>query len=481
MNGGILVDASLFKSQTREFDLSDVPVTGTVPGWLSGELFRNGPAIFEQGPDHMHHFFDGYAMLHRFSFQNGAVAYRSRILESEEYKNDTKLGRIAGNEWGTAAWYSGSILKRLKNLVHPAVVDNTNVALGIIGGKYVALSDFSNMIAFDPETLKTYGDIHFTDKFGNRLMGSAAHSSVDPVTGEIFNALSRFGPHGDVSVYRIAPGAADKREVIATIPAKKHTYFHSFALTPGYFIFIEMPLELELSRLIAGQLRGISLAECYEWRPGNGTKFHIVSRNDGTVTTLSTGAFFVFHTVNAFEEGGKIIIDLSAYPDASIMTEFFFDRLLKFGLGRKSSAHLQRFTLDPRSGTVASEVICGDETFDLPRINRNVAGKKYRYAYGLGMPKETGGDFVTRILKIDVTRGTSTAWQAEQAFPGEPVFVARPGGTGEDDGCVLSFVFDGRTKTSFLLILDGTTMKELGRAVLPHHVPFGLHGIFVER
>lgn len=311
--GGIRVDTELFRSQTREFDISDVPVTGKVPGWLSGELYRNGPAIFEQGPDHMRHFFDGYAMLHRFSFHNGAVAYKSRILGSSEYVHDTILGKVAGNEWGTAAWYSGSFMARLANLFHPSIVDNANVTINIVDGKYVACSDFSNMVAFDPLTLKTHGDIHFNDTFGDTLMGSAAHSSVDPVTGEIFNALSRFGPSGEVLVYRIAPGAGDKREIIASFRTEKQTYFHSFALTPGYFIFIEMPFQLDLSRLIAGQLRGISLAESYEWRPEKGTKFHIVSRKDGKVTTLTTGAFFVFHTVNAFEEGRKIIIDLSAY------------------------------------------------------------------------------------------------------------------------------------------------------------------------
>ena len=475
------MDAALFRSQTHEFDISEVPVTGTVPGWLSGELFRNGPAIFEQGPDRMRHFFDGYAMLHRFSIHNGAVAYKNRILKSSEYINDTKLGRIAGNEWGTAAWYSGSFVDRFMSVLHPAVIDNTNVNLITIAGKYLSISDFSTMVEFDPGNLETRGVVHFTDIFGNALMGSAAHPSVDPITGDIFNALTRFGPDGNINVFRISPDAVDKRELVATIPLKERTYFHSFALTPGYFVFIEQPFDLSLSRLIAGQLRGKSLAECYEWQPERGTKFRAVNRKDGTVTTLETSAFFVFHTVNAFEEDGKIVIDLAGYSDPGIVTEFFFDHLLKSGLGRKSAANLLRFTLDLNNRRVGSQVICGEETFELPRINRNVAGKPYQYAYGLGMPDSPGADFFTRILKIDVNQGTSISWHETEAYPGEPVFVARPGGTGEDDGCILSFVFDGRTKTSFLLILDAKTLDELARAVLPHHVPFGLHGIFVER
>ena len=474
------MDDALFTTQDREYDLSEVPVRGTVPGWLSGSLFRNGPAVFEQGPDRMRHFFDGYAMLHRFSFGEGTVSYRSRILETEEYENDRKLGRIAGNEWGTAAWYTAGILTRLSNLFDPAPVDNTNVTIVLVGGRYVALSDFSTMVPFDPDTLRSCGHLHFTDRYGDRFMAGAAHPSADPDTGDLFDALSPFGPSGDVAIYRIAHDAPDRREILARIRTKKQTYFHSFGLTPGYFIFIEMPYELDILRLVTGQLRGIPLAECYDWKPENGTRFHVVGRKDGSVTTFLTDAFFVFHTVNAFEEGGKIVLDISAYPDASINTDFFLDHLLTKGLSRKSAARLTRFTLDPGSGTAERTVICPGETFDLPRISRKVAGKAYRYAYGLGMPDVPGTDFPTRILKIDLTRGTGTAWEADKAYPGEPVFVARPGGAEEDDGVVLSLAYDGRSGTSFLLILDGGTMTEVARAVLPHRVPFGLHGIFVE-
>ncbi len=474
------MDAALFKTQDKEYDLSVVPVQGSVPGWLSGSLFRNGPAVFGQGPDRMRHFFDGYAMLHRFSFRDGAVSYRSRILETAEYTNDRKHWRIAGNEWGTAAWYTAGILTRLSNLFAPAPVDNTNVNIALIGRKYVALSDFSTMVRFDPDTLRSCGHLHFEDRYGDRFMAGAAHPSADPDTGDLFDALSPFGPSGDVALYRIAHDAPGKREIIARIRTKKQTYFHSFGLTPVYFIFIEMPYELDILRLITGQLRGIPLAECYDWHPQNGTKFHVVSRKDGTVTTFSTEAFFVFHTVNAFEEGRKIVIDIAAYPDASINEDFFIDHLLTRGLSRKSAARLRRFTLDFESGTVVSAVICPGETFDLPRISRKVMGKAYRYAYGLGMPDRAGSDFPVRLLKIDVTRGTSTAWEADRAFPGEPVFVARPGGTEEDDGVILSLVYDGGAGTSYLLILDGRTMEEVARSVLPHRIPFGLHGIFVE-
>ena len=74
-----------------------------------------------------------------------------------------------------------------------------------------------------------------------------------------------------------------------------------------------------------------------------------------------------------------------------------------------------------------------------------------------------------------------TRWGPPGSFPSEPVFVPRDGATAEDDGVVLSVVLDvsGDEPTSWLVVLDATTFTELGRARVPHHIPFGLHGTFV--
>jgi beta,beta-carotene 9',10'-dioxygenase len=38
---------------------------------------------------------------------------------------------------------------------------------------------------------------------------------------------------------------------------------------------------------------------------------------------------------------------------------------------------------------------------------------------------------------------------------------------------------DARKAASFLLILDASTFRELGRADAPHHIPFGFHGDYL--
>ena len=37
-------------------------------------------------------------------------------------------------------------------------------------------------------------------------------------------------------------------------------------------------------------------------------------------------------------------------------------------------------------------------------------------------------------------------------------------------------MLDGEAATSFLLVLEAKTLAEIGRARVPHHIPFGFHG-----
>jgi carotenoid cleavage dioxygenase-like enzyme len=59
------------------------------------------------------------------------------------------------------------------------------------------------------------------------------------------------------------------------------------------------------------------------------------------------------------------------------------------------------------------------------------------------------------------------------------VFVATPEAADEDDGVILSVVLDAKKGASFLLILDASSFRELARAEVSHHIPFGFHGHYV--
>lgn len=64
---------------------------------------------------------------------------------------------------------------------------------------------------------------------------------------------------------------------------------------------------------------------------------------------------------------------------------------------------------------------------------------------------------------------------------GECVFVPRVGAVSEDDGYLLTFVYDVHTNTSQFVVYDAKTFSEtpLATVALPQRVPFGFHGNWV--
>jgi len=80
------------------------------------------------------------------------------------------------------------------------------------------------------------------------------------------------------------------------------------------------------------------------------------------------------------------------------------------------------------------------------------------------------------LYKINTTTKEILEWSEKGCSAGEPVFVSTPEALKEDDGVVLALILDHIHNDSFLLILDGKSFKEIGRARAPHLIPSGFHG-----
>lgn len=50
-------------------------VSGKLPKWLSGSLIRLGPGKFEIEDFQLNHWFDGFAVLYKFTIQDGKVSH----------------------------------------------------------------------------------------------------------------------------------------------------------------------------------------------------------------------------------------------------------------------------------------------------------------------------------------------------------------------------------------------------------------------
>jgi len=86
------------------------------------------------------------------------------------------------------------------------------------------------------------------------------------------------------------------------------------------------------------------------------------------------------------------------------------------------------------------------------------------------------------IARLDLERGHAATWTLPGGqHPSEPVFAPRAGGAGETDGWVLVLVYDERSETSHVAVLDAEAPEAgpLGCAYFDHPVPVTLHGTWV--
>lgn len=472
-----------FTSLNSETEIDNLSVEGEIPHWLNGSLFRNGPAKFEIGQATYNHWFDGLAMVHRYSFHEGQIAYRNRFLRTSSYTQMMSTGQLSsGFETVGPTSLASRIFKMILEMLghKTGQTFNTNVSMIRLAGKFMALTEQPVPTVFDAIALETQGAFYFDDNLFGHL--SCGHPQYDYQNQQYINYLTCFGLVNTYNLYRI-PVTGSKRQPIAKIPVREPCYMHSFALTENFIILVEFPLTI---KPLAAILGGKAPMQCLNWKPQKGTNFLVVNKHSGKlVARFHSEAFFAFHHINAYEQGDGIAIDIAASAQPDLMYKSYL-KLLRAATQSEDHplAEYRRYHLPLHSNTRSTEVgyeLLSNRPIEMVCINRvRCSSRNYQYAYAVSHNRNWSS-LVGQLLKIDVQGKSCAAWFEPQTYPGEPLLVAAPDATTEDDGVILSVVLDGAKAKSFLLVLDARSFAELGRAYLPHHIPLDFHGLFVNR
>ncbi|HEX2148764.1 MAG TPA: carotenoid oxygenase family protein [Actinomycetota bacterium] len=465
-----------FETLESEVEVDEAPTSGTIPSWLSGTLVRTGPAKFEVGEQKFNHWFDGLGMLHRFQLEGGKVSYGNKFIQSKAYLHAMENDQISFREFATDP--DPDKFHHVSQGYEPHGTDNAIINIVKIKDKILATTQMPMPIEFDPYTLKTVGTFDFEDNLPDGF--TTPHPQVDAEGGYMYNWTISLDPPVSHNLYRFD---GVKRELLLTIPTEEPSFLNSFALTEDYIVLVEQPYKLDYMKLIAG---GTAFANCFNWKPEEPCRFWIIDKENGEILrTMETDSFFFLHHINAYlESDDSMVVDMVTYNDPKILDALYLDKL-RAG-GNIPVPLIRRFRLDLTNDVVHSESL-RDAFVELPRINKAFAGQYYQYFYGFGgygsapSGSTLSYDFANSLVKVDVTGGPTLIWQQDGCFPGEPIFVPDPDGREEDDGVLLSVVLDSAASKSFLLVVDARTMEEMGRADLPHHVPFSLGGEFFPR
>lgn len=260
---------------------------------------------------------------------------------------------------------------------------------------------------------------------------------------------------------------------------------HSFALTKNAIILVEFPLTVNPLDLLLNKKGFINN---FVWHPEHGTNFIVIDRITGKFTNINyPKPFFAFHHVNAFEKGENIILDIVTYPDAQIISNIAVHGDLKPDVvqekkidGNLKRTKLIRYTLSLNEKSIKSKVLL-EKQIEFPRINENYNTHEHRYIYLVDPRTSFGAKDIRHLYKIDTKTDQIAKWAEPGLMPGEPVFIAHPAKTDEDEGVIVTIVLDNNKQNAFLLMLDAKTFKEIARCYAPYPIPAGLHGQFFER
>ncbi len=334
---------------------------------------------------------------------------------------------------------------------------NTNVI--VHAGRLLALCEAGCAFELDPRTLETVGPFDF----GGRLAGPmTAHPKRDPETGELL--FFGYSPVPPFLRYHVADarGRLVRSEEIEVPVA---TMMHDFVVTREHVVFLVCPATFRLERIAEGR-------SPIAWEPELGTKLGVMPRAGGSrdVVWLETGPCYVFHPMNGYTEGRRIVADVARYA-----------RLPLFEDGDaapdvESGARLTRWSLDLEAGLVKEERL-DDRPLEFPRLDERRAGLHYRHGYAAsGDDADTGFRSLLHVDHQTGARRTCTVPPGDVV--GEPVFVPRSPDAPEGEGFLLAFVYRGAEKRSDLLVLDAENVdaEPVATVRLPHRVPFGFHG-----
>jgi len=430
------------RPESVEHSLSNLTVKGSLPPELDGRYIRTGANPFTGYSDHP---FAGDGMVHGIRIRDGkAEWYRNRFVQTPFITNPDI------------------------NAADPAVMMDMTMSKAnthVMGhaGRLLVMEEAHFPYVIDGD-MNTVGPLDFD---GVLTSSFTAHPKIRPETGEMLAfGASVIPPH--LRYYRIS--ADGKMVHVEDITIGGPVMMHDFNITRNHVIFMDLPAVFDMQKAMTGDGMPIGWDENYP------SRFGVMPRdgNDSQVKWFELNPCYVFHPMNSYEEGDKIILDVLRY-----------DYVWRDSAIDMPPAALWRFTLDLTTGQ-SHEQQLDDVATEFPRVAESLVGLKHRYGYAMRLDdRDQIGDSISSrggIRKYDCETGaTADIDYGPGRTGGEPVFVPSANSKAEDDGYLMTYVYDENKDASEFVIMDAASMdnEPIATVDLPR-IPNGFHGSWTD-
>ncbi|KAH6671913.1 carotenoid oxygenase [Halenospora varia] len=373
---------------------------------------------------------------------------------------------------------------------------------------------------------------------------TTAHPRVDPSTKElILFHPTFFAPFVHYSIIPSTQNSSvtQPRLVNAGVPGiQSAKMMHDFGVSFTHIVIMDLPLSLDPRNLAKNK-------PMVSYNPSGCSRFGVFPRwNPQAIRWFKTNPCCIFHTANTWDD---VEYNNSTQQSETTAVNMLACRLtsasLVFSAGdiaapvslptskplyppeeEQCRLYYYRFSLKGNTNTITLQFALTSIPFEFPSLRDDASMSAARYIYGCSVSNSSFGAALGRAVKIDslvkvdtktlisrakvnpptsITGCVDNRTAAEILRSNDPIdpikifklppgfyaqesrFVPRNDSESEDDGWILSYVFDesqldvnGNAPTwarSELWIIDAKEMKRVVcRVMLPQRVPYGLHG-----
>jgi all-trans-8'-apo-beta-carotenal 15,15'-oxygenase len=464
----------LANSVTNEYNYEAV-VEGSIPSKLHGTLYRNGPGIFERAGYRKRCSLDGDGMIRAYRIVDGKVYFQNKFVRTAKYVEESRADRFLYSTWTTQA--PGGVLR---NILGGRTGSQASVTVVVRDGRLYAFDDASPAYELDAATLSTNGKTSLGMPQNSPIFYS--HSKIDGKTGEWILFGLEFGFSVQVHITIFEKNGRLKRHQKFKLP--RAAYMHDFSVTKRHIIFNLPSLDINFFDYLSGQK---SFLGAMQWKPERGNIILVFDRmGEKAPFQLDAHPCWVWHVLNAYEEGDEIISDFIAYqnPDHILGDD---PALCAIMAGRKGQynypGEIRRYVINTAKRNIRLEILDKGD-YEFPFVNPQFVCHKHRFGYFAKRHKDQV--LFTEIARIDMQTLKSESYNfGKGVFCSEPVFVPKPNhiyppDASTEPGWLLTEVFNSHKQKTLLAIFRADHVSEgpVAEAYLNHSMPLGLHGFW---
>jgi all-trans-8'-apo-beta-carotenal 15,15'-oxygenase len=459
--------AGLLSSLPDEMDYR-CEIEGRLPD-LNGSLYRIGPGLYDRGPDRKRMMLDGDGMVQVLDLADGTARFRNRFVRTAKYVAEEKAGRFIYPTFSTHG--SGP----LRHNLGINIVNQANTTVIEWAGRIFAFDEGQRPHELDRQ-LETLGERSLDAE--QQKLRYWAHWKLDAARQRLHLLSMVAGPKPAAHVVSLdLSGKIAERQVI---PLPRSVYIHDWFVTGGHFAFLLHPAFISLPRILKIAAGRETFAHAIQWRPEKGSLLTVAPRGEGEARNLEVDPCWMWHTINAFDEGPDIVLD-------------FIGGEMGGGLGDETSPLFEimqgkepalppepinlprRLRVRPGRGPVEETILAKDANFELPCVSATERGLPYGQAYMI--QAGAGAVFAHNLCELDAHSLTSRSYDfGPNAFCSEPVICDAL--DGENGRYLITQIYDDLSKRSHFAVMDRRDFMAgpVARIHLRHHVPLSFHG-----